>query len=319
MMKRLSVLGVTVLVSSLAACAATRPTPASSPGRLMIEQNSATAFDATYRRGEAWARARVAYSPTSTFYEITTSTGTVVVRTGTALDATRDAPPPDPRRQDEVVRLAAADPEYPLVAGLLDGLLAAGASPTPTGAETGSTLYAAAYFAAKALGRTPPCARPRAGSGPTPATTTWRRCPPSSSPRSADSRTAPEPTPAAARTRASTATGTPPSAATTGARRATCATRTTGGTAAPRCTAPAAAATAARTPTARASAARATTAATTARAHRAAGSPRRPTTARRRTTTTTGTSTSAARAASTAAAPTTTAGRAAAGGTASAP
>ncbi|HLK11357.1 MAG TPA: hypothetical protein VKW76_08245 [Candidatus Binatia bacterium] len=167
-MKRLSVLGVTFLACSLGACAVIHRTPAPGAGGLTIQQSSVTAFDATYRRGDAWARARVAYSPTSTFYEITTSTGTVVVRTGTALDATRDAPPADPRRQDEVVRLSAADPEYPLVAGLLDGLLAAGASPTPTAAETGSTLYAAAYFAAKALGRTPPPTPPDAAVRPAP-------------------------------------------------------------------------------------------------------------------------------------------------------
>jgi hypothetical protein len=130
--------------------------PGTETAGLTIAANSTTSFDATYRLGSDWARAHVEYTPSTTMYEITTASGAVIVRTGTALSAASGAPvPADSRRVDEVVRLSPDDPEYAVVSGLLDALLASGATPRPTALQAGSTLYGAAYFAAVALGQTP--------------------------------------------------------------------------------------------------------------------------------------------------------------------
>jgi hypothetical protein len=142
--------GVCVLVACTACGGGSEP----SAGSWSVAANSTTAFDATYRLADAWARAKVAYTPSTTFFELTTSTGAVIVRTGTALSGKDVAvAPEDPRRIDEVIRLAPSDADYALVSGLLDALIAAGASAHPTALEAGSTSYAAAYFAAKALGK----------------------------------------------------------------------------------------------------------------------------------------------------------------------
>jgi hypothetical protein len=125
-------------------------------GNLTVTAHSATAFDATYHLGSAWVRAEVAYTPSTTFYRIWTSNGTEVVRTGTALRGDQDAAlAADRRRVEGVLQLAPTDPEYALVTGLLDALIAAGADSKPSAAQAGSTQYAAAYFVARALGRVP--------------------------------------------------------------------------------------------------------------------------------------------------------------------
>jgi hypothetical protein len=136
-------------------------------GALTVAAHTTTSFDATYRLGSAWVRAQVAYTPSTTLYELRTSNGTYVVRTGTALRGDEEAAAlADPRRVDGVLMLRPTDPEYSLVAGLLDALIAAGASARPSPAQAGSTRYAAAYFAARALSQVPAGQPPQAAGEP---------------------------------------------------------------------------------------------------------------------------------------------------------
>jgi len=161
MRKTLGIAALSSLVALAAAACGSSPeasslgTVSSRSGTLSVAANSTTSFDGTYAANGAWARARVAYTPSTTMYEITTSQGTVVVRTGTAVDGRAEPTSRDPRAVGGVVQVAATDPEYDVLAGLLDALEAAGASATPSRVEAGSTLYAAAFFAAKSLGRVP--------------------------------------------------------------------------------------------------------------------------------------------------------------------
>jgi len=151
---------IMTLASSLfLAAAGCGSTPESGQGAstatsaLRIDTNTTTRFDATYTAGSAWARARVAYTPSTTMFEITTSHGTVIVRTGTAVDGRVEASrPQDPRTVEGVVRVASTDPEFAVISGLLEQLEASGASSHPTPMQAGSTLYAAAYYAARSLG-----------------------------------------------------------------------------------------------------------------------------------------------------------------------
>jgi hypothetical protein len=157
---------VVVLMSSFVvvgtACsspAGTSSTEASgtTAGALSVAANTSTSFDATFTAGAAWARARTEYTIATTLYEITTSQGTVVVRTGTGVDGRAEANRvADPRTVEGIVHVAAADPEHAILASLLDALIAAGASEDPTRVQAGSTLYAAAYFTASALGLAAP-------------------------------------------------------------------------------------------------------------------------------------------------------------------
>jgi hypothetical protein len=158
---------VLVLASSLivlgAACSSAPDSPStgSAPSPLTIAASSSTSFDATYTAGGVWAHARVAYTPSTTMYEITTSHGTVVVRTGTAIDGRAEASRvPDPRAVEGVVHVGLNDAERPVLSALLDSLLAAGASAHPTRVQAGSTLYAAAFFTASALGYVTPSTKP---------------------------------------------------------------------------------------------------------------------------------------------------------------
>jgi hypothetical protein len=169
--------GSLAIVASLLACGSS-PTDRSSatdgqtlapPGALAVFSNNNTSFDATYTLGDVWARARIEYTPATTFYEIITSHRTTIVRTGTALDARHQTTRLDPRVVDEVTRLSPSDSEYTIVAGFLKALLAAGATPRPSATEVGSTMYAATYFVAKAVGEVPASsapARDRAATSP---------------------------------------------------------------------------------------------------------------------------------------------------------
>jgi hypothetical protein len=146
------------LVFVLAACSSSQPTPAS---RLAIASNSATEFDATLHDGAAWARIVVRYTPTTTYYELTSTHGPLAF-SGTEIAFSAGDPAieasvrdilSDPRAtNDGYVILAAGDPEYDLVESLLDQLIAAGAVESPTPAQKGTTLYAAAYTCARVLG-----------------------------------------------------------------------------------------------------------------------------------------------------------------------
>jgi hypothetical protein len=149
-MKNLTTIG---LVLALAGCGTATPTTtAPGEGTFSIATNTVTDFDATFALGGDWARVRVAYTPSSTMFEITTSHGTTIVRTGTALSG-KDLPvATDARIVDDVVMLQAGDPEYAVVHGLLQALLANGASASPDARAAGATIYAAAYFAARSLG-----------------------------------------------------------------------------------------------------------------------------------------------------------------------
>jgi hypothetical protein len=158
MRRPLGIVALSSLVALAAAACGSSPevsspgTVTSGSGALSVGANTITSFDGTYTANGAWARARVAYTPSTTMYEITTSHGTVVVRTGTALDVRSEPSQQDPRAVDGVVQVAATDPEHTVLAGLLDALLAAGASATPSRVGQGSTLYAAAFYTAKSLG-----------------------------------------------------------------------------------------------------------------------------------------------------------------------
>ena len=122
-------------------------------GALSVAANTATSFDATFTVGDTWARARTEYTIATTLYEITTSQGTVVVRTGTAVNGHDEANRvQDPRTVEGIVHVAATDPEHAILSSLLDALIAAGASEDPTRIQAGSTLYASAFFTANALG-----------------------------------------------------------------------------------------------------------------------------------------------------------------------
>ncbi len=126
-------------------------------GAMSVAANTSTSFDATIIVGSSWARARTEYTVATTLYEITTSQGTVVVRTGTAVDGRDEAKRvQDPRAVEGIVHVAGTDPEHAVLTSLLDGLIASGASEDPTRLEAGSTLYAAAYFTASALGLAAP-------------------------------------------------------------------------------------------------------------------------------------------------------------------
>ena len=103
--------GLVWLVAACAGCARQGAVLPSAPREgLEIDVDTAFAFDATYAAGADWARARVEYTPRTTFYEITTSMGTTVVRTGTLLRG--EAPLSDPRAEDDVVALLPGDAEY---------------------------------------------------------------------------------------------------------------------------------------------------------------------------------------------------------------
>lgn len=120
-----------------------------------VMSNSTTAFDATYELGERWARVEVRYSPTTTLYRLTTSFGS----TPLAYAGTQQADPTllglltaDGRQRDGFVELRGGDPEMEVVVGLWEALLAMGAEERPAPDARGSTLYAAAYTAARVLG-----------------------------------------------------------------------------------------------------------------------------------------------------------------------
>jgi hypothetical protein len=147
-----------VLVVVLAACSTSKST---SPTGFEIATNSATEFDATLHDGAAWARIIVRYTPSTTYYELTTSTGRLAF-SGTeiafgagnaAIEASVAELLGDPRATDDgYVILTAGDREYDLVESLHDRLLASGAAASPTLAQKGTTLYAAAYTSARVLG-----------------------------------------------------------------------------------------------------------------------------------------------------------------------
>jgi hypothetical protein len=146
------------LVIALAACSSSKST---SPTELEIASNTTTELDATLHDGAAWARVIVRYTPSTTYYELTTNRGPLVY-TGTEIAFAAGDPAVeasvrdilnDPRAtEDGYVMLTAGDPEYDLVESLLDRLVAAGASASPTPAQKGTTLYAAAYTSARVLG-----------------------------------------------------------------------------------------------------------------------------------------------------------------------
>jgi hypothetical protein len=146
------------LVMILAACSASKST---APTGFEITRNSATEFDATLHDGAAWAHIVVRYTPTTTYYELTTAQGPLAFA-GTeiafaagdpAIEASVRDILGDPRAtEDGYVILAAGDPEYDLVEGMLDQLIVAGASASPTPEQKGTTLYAAAYTCARVLG-----------------------------------------------------------------------------------------------------------------------------------------------------------------------
>ncbi|HEX5059430.1 MAG TPA: hypothetical protein VFV99_08730, partial [Kofleriaceae bacterium] len=147
------------LVLVLVACSSSTTTTPSS--KLAIDRNNVTDFDATVREGPAWARVVVRYTPTTTFYELSTSYG-LLAFAGTEVNFSAGDPGVDQSvrelladsraTDDGYVILAAGDPEYDLVEGLLDQLIAAGAVQSPTLEQKGTTLYAAAYTTARVLG-----------------------------------------------------------------------------------------------------------------------------------------------------------------------
>lgn len=130
--------------------------PAPQSGSLSVTANSALMFDATYREGDDWVRVLVRYSPDTTFYNLTTSFGSIpLAYAGTAPGDHEliNAVASDPRSDDGFLTLSARDPEYSIVQALHNALLQLGTTSRPTIAHKGTTLYGAAYTTARVLGK----------------------------------------------------------------------------------------------------------------------------------------------------------------------
>jgi hypothetical protein len=140
-----------VSVALVLGCAQSGANPTPTAG-LTVAKNSNTEFDAIFRNGAAWARVEVKYTPTTTFYRLTTSFNTTLAYQGTApadpafvLDPRMDA-------TDGLVVLNQNDKEYAITSRMLDALMARGISATPTLDQKASTMYGGAYTIAEVLG-----------------------------------------------------------------------------------------------------------------------------------------------------------------------
>src|SRR5262245_7405874 len=129
-----------VLVVALASCADAPGSTGAARG-LTISSNTVTAFDATFAAQGDWARVQVEYSPTTTFYFVTSSFSSAPLSyagTAHAEQALLDQITADPRQADGYVSLQPSDLEYPVVKGLYDALMATGATSTPDPATRGT-------------------------------------------------------------------------------------------------------------------------------------------------------------------------------------
>jgi hypothetical protein len=125
----------------------------SAPGVLKVDQNIAAGFDATYSVHDQWARVQVGYKAAQDSiypgYTITTSFGSTLLHDGVFLQA---EPVTDSRASGGWVVLTPNDPEYTVVHGLFNSLMELGVSPRPSPDEKATSLYGAAFAAARVIG-----------------------------------------------------------------------------------------------------------------------------------------------------------------------
>ena len=140
-----------VSICLLSACTQSGSEGTRSAG-LNIVKNNNTEFDATFARGDQWARMEVKYTPTTTFFRLSTSFNTTLAYQGTApadpnfvLDSRMDP-------TDGFVLLNQNDKEWDVVQGMLDALMARGITPTPSIEQKTTTMYGGAYTIAEVLG-----------------------------------------------------------------------------------------------------------------------------------------------------------------------
>ncbi|HWU90854.1 MAG TPA: hypothetical protein VN253_26495 [Kofleriaceae bacterium] len=120
------------------------------PGELTIDTESVTDFVASFRGSDGHGvTAIVRYSPTTTHFELRTSSGVVLRSDGTEQVVLGQL---DPRAMSVDYVLPPSDPDYLAVVGLRNALVKAGTSAQPSPEERATTRYAAAYTASRLLG-----------------------------------------------------------------------------------------------------------------------------------------------------------------------
>ena len=119
---------------------------------LQIVRNSTTEFDAMYSSGDEWARVEVKYSPSTTFFRVTTSFNTTLVYQGTAQGDPNFILDPRMDASDGFVTLAQDDKEFHIVQLMLNALMERGVTSIPTIEQKATTLYAGGYSLAQTLG-----------------------------------------------------------------------------------------------------------------------------------------------------------------------